>query len=276
MTARTLTFQVTSVEDLTPDVFRVRLEGRAEAVAHAPGQYLELKLDDDTWVPFSIANAHRGDGSIELHIQHWPERSNSRRLRELMQHLATLTVRLPGGECVLDADSRRPLLLIAAGTGFAQMKALLEAVFAADDALPVQFWWAVRERRDFYLESLAREWAERYPNFTFHAVTEEPLEPGFESERVFAHRGRIDEALAASLDDVSGHDVYLSGSPGMVYACIDTLAPLGLDPAHVYSDVFAYAPRDPLFPSGAGASGAGASGAAASAAPERAVKQRQG
>lgn len=248
MTARTLTFQVASVEDLTPDVFRVRLEGRAEAVAHAPGQYLELKLDDETWVPFSIANAHRGDGSIELHIQHWPERANSQRLRELMQHLARLTVRLPGGECVLDADSNRPLLLIAAGTGFAQMKALLEAAFAADDALPVEFWWAVRERRDFYLESLARDWAARYPNFSFHAVAEEPLEAGFEAERVFAHQGRVDAVLAESVGDVSGYDVYLSGSPGMVYACIDTLAPRGLDTAHVYSDVFAYAPRDPLFP----------------------------
>ena len=51
MTPRTLNCQVTAVEDLTPDVFRVRLEGRAEAMAHAPGQFLELKLDDDTWVP---------------------------------------------------------------------------------------------------------------------------------------------------------------------------------------------------------------------------------
>ncbi|WP_136069017.1 NAD(P)H-flavin reductase [Modicisalibacter radicis] len=248
MTARILTCQVASVEDLTPDVFRVRLEGRSEAVAHAPGQYLELKLDDDTWVPFSIANAHRDDGSIELHIQHWPERANSQRLRELMQHMSRLTIRLPGGDCVLDPDSARPLLLIAAGTGFAQMKALLEAAFAADSALPVMFWWAVRERRDFYLESLAREWAADHPNFSFHAVAEEPLDPGFADERVHVHQGRIDEALAAALDDVSGHDVYLSGSPGMVYACIDTLTPLGLEPGHVFSDVFAYAPRKPLFP----------------------------
>ena len=47
---------------------------------------------------------------------------------------------------------------------------------------------------------------------------------------------------------MSGHDVYLSGSPGMVYACVDVLASLGLDPSRVFSDVFAYAPRDPLVP----------------------------
>ena len=102
MTPRTLTCQVTAVEDLTPDVFRVRLEGRAEAMAHDPGQSLELKLDDETWVPFSIASAHRGDGTLELHIQHWPERENSARLGGLVVEAHHLTVRLPGGDCVLD------------------------------------------------------------------------------------------------------------------------------------------------------------------------------
>ncbi|MBR9905790.1 MAG: NAD(P)H-flavin reductase, partial [Gammaproteobacteria bacterium] len=77
MSARTLTCQVTEVENLNPDVFGVTLAGRPEAMQHAPGQYLELKLDDTTWVPFSIASADRSNGVIELHIQHWPERDNS-------------------------------------------------------------------------------------------------------------------------------------------------------------------------------------------------------
>ncbi|WP_192035432.1 NAD(P)H-flavin reductase [Halomonas sp. YLGW01] len=257
MTARTLTCQVTAVEDLNPDVFRVRLEGRPEAMAHAPGQYLELELDDDTWVPFSIANAHADDGTLELHIQHWPERSNSARLRELMQHAAHLTLRLPGGDCVLDANSARPLTLIAAGTGFAQMKAIVEAALASHAERPIALWWAVRERRDFYLESLAREWAANQPAVTFHAVTEQPIEAEDESDLeapdVKLHQGRIDEVIARDLASVAGHDVYLSGSPGMVYACVDALAPRGLDPARVFSDVFAYAPREPLVPASAAA-----------------------
>lgn len=252
MTARTLTCHVIAVEDLTSDVFRVRLEGRAEAVAHAPGQYLELKLDDETWVPFSIANAHRGDGTIELHIQHWPERENSRRMRELVEHSPHLTVCLPSGDCVLAPSGDRPLLMLAAGTGFAQMKALVEAALAADASRPIALWWAVRERRDFYLESLAREWAETHSNVTFHGVSEAPLGADFAGERVQAHQGRIDRVLADEFDDVSGCDVYLSGSPGMVYACIDVLAPLGLMPERTFSDVFAYAPRVPLIPPEAG------------------------
>ncbi|QFT86268.1 NAD(P)H-flavin reductase [Halomonas sp. THAF12] len=250
MTARTLTCQVVEVEDLTPDVFRVRLGGRAEAMAHAPGQYLEMELDPETWVPFSIANAHEGDGRLELHIQHWPERSNSARLRELLVEAQHLTLRLPSGDCVLDPDSTRPLLLVAAGTGFAQMKAIVEAALHADPAREIALWWAAKERREFYLESLAREWASQHPNLTFHGVSEQGMGDDFADERVRGHAGRIDAALGAALDDVdvSGHDVYLSGSPGMVYACVDVLASLGLEPSRVFSDVFAYAPRDPLVP----------------------------
>ena len=248
MTPRTLTCQVTAVEDLTPDVFRVRLEGRAEAMAHEPGQYLELKLDDETWVPFSIANAHEGDGSLELHIQHWPQRENSERMRELVKEARHLTLRLPGGDCVLDSESQRPLLLIAAGTGFAQMKAIVEASLHEAPERPIALWWAARERRDLYLESLPREWAAAHPNVHFHAVTEVVPEPPVTGERVSYHRGRIDQALAVGLEDVSGCDVYLSGSPGMVYACVDVLASLSLSPSRVFSDVFAYAPRTPLVP----------------------------
>lgn len=248
MTPRTLSCQVTSVEDLTPDVFRVRLEGRAEAMAHAPGQYLELKLDDETWVPFSIASAHTGDGSLELHIQHWPERENSARLRELIVVAHHLTVRLPGGDCILDPASQRPLLLVAAGTGFAQMKAIIEASLHESPQRPIDLWWAARERRDLYLESLPRQLAEQYENVRFHVVTEVAPETPVTGERIQGHLGRIDQALATGLVDASGHDVYLSGSPGMVYACVDVLASLGLEPSRVFSDVFAYAPRQPLVP----------------------------
>lgn len=246
MTTSILTFLIDAVEDLSPDVFRVRLQGRADAFSHAPGQYLELQLDDDTWVPFSIANSHVGDGVIELHIQHRSESENSVRVHEILRVARRVTLRLPGGDCVLDPDSIRPLLLVAAGTGFAQMKAIAEAALRDDPDREIDLWWAARERRDLYLERLPREWARAHPGFRFHAVTEALPEISWAGKRVTNHRGRIDQVLAAGLDDVSACDVYLSGSPGMVYACVDVLAFLGLEPSRAFSDVFAYAPRDPV------------------------------
>lgn len=249
MTARNLTCQVIEIEDLTPDVFRVLLEGRAEAMAHAAGQYLEMRLDDDSWVPFSIASRHAGDGRLELHIQHWPERSNSAQLRRMLAVSEQLTLRLPCGNCILDPTSERALLLIAAGTGFAQMKAIIEEAMHQSTERPIALWWATRERRDLYAEPLVREWVRRFPQLRFHGVCEAGFEDGFADEpRIEGHHGRVDSVLATQLTDVSDLDVYISGSPGMVYACVDVLASMALEPSRVFSDVFAYAPRDPLVP----------------------------
>ncbi|WP_027965884.1 NAD(P)H-flavin reductase [Halomonas halocynthiae] len=248
MSSRTLTCRVAEVEDLTPDVMGVRLEGRSEAMDHEAGQYLQLKLDDDTWVPFSIASAPNEDGVLELHIQHWPERRNTARLREHLVEAQQVTVHLCNGDCMLDPDSHRPLLLVGAGTGFAQMKALAEAALLDDAQRHVELWWAARERRDLYLESLPRKWAAEYPSVHFHGVSELGMHDGFDDDAVTGHHGRIDQVLASQLDDVSGYDVYLCGSPGMVYACVDVLASLGLSENRVFSDVFSYAPRDPLVP----------------------------
>ncbi|ALM51363.1 FAD-binding oxidoreductase [Halomonas huangheensis] len=248
MTAKTLTCQVIEVEDLTPDVFRVLLEGRNEAMAHAAGQYLEMRLDDDIWVPFSIASRHADNGRLELHIQHWPERSNSAQLRRMLVVAEHLTLRLPSGDCVLDPVGERPLLLIAAGTGFAQMKAIIEEALHWSPERPIALWWAARERRDLYAETMVREWVQAFPNLSFHAVCEVGFEEGFVEPRVEGHHGRVDSVLATQLSDVSAADVYISGSPGMVYACVDVLASVGLEPSRVFSDVFAYAPRDPLVP----------------------------
>ncbi|OLO09251.1 NAD(P)H-flavin reductase [Salinicola sp. MH3R3-1] len=248
MTIRTLTCQVETVEDLTPDVFRVVLEGRVEAISHAPGQYLELELHEGTWVPFSIACADNGEGQLELHIQHWPERTHSARLRELLTHRNRLSVRLPSGDCFLPAGGGQPLLLIAAGTGFAQLKAIVEAALAENPERDISIWWAVRERRDLYAESLARQWAQTYSHVHFHAVVE-AAETEFEAlPGIHWHRGRIDEALAAAFETLTGLEIYIAGSPGMVYACVDTLAPLGLAEHQVHSDVFSYAPRVPFLP----------------------------
>ena len=248
LTCKTLTCQVTAVEDLNPDVFKVTLAGRAEAMQHAPGQYLELMLDEATWVPFSIASCDHGDGTLELQIQHWPERDNSQRLRQLLQVANQLTVRLPSGDCVLDTQSERPLLLIAAGTGFAQMKAIVEAALRDQPTRPISLWWANREHRDLYAEDLACEWAQQYENVAFHAVPEFPLtEPLAPGERIAHHQGRVDLVLESELSNApvtpSDCDIYLSGSPGMVYACVDVLERLGVGNERMFSDVFAYAPR---------------------------------
>ncbi|MCM5704136.1 NAD(P)H-flavin reductase [Larsenimonas salina] len=237
MSPTVVTCQVEAVETLSEVVYRVFLKGESAAVAHAPGQYLELEQEGD-WLPFSIANHHQGDGELELHIQYAPENPRSKRLFERLFAHEAFQVRLPSGESVLDLDDDRPLMLIAAGTGFAQMKAIIEAALAHHPDRPVHLWWAGKTREDLYLESLPRRWSTEYPNVTFTPVIEAPSETDFDGMIE-----RVDRALHARVTSTREASIFISGSPGMVYAVVDTLDAIEPLTERVFSDVFSYAPR---------------------------------
>lgn len=225
------------METLSANVHRLLLRGDRAQIVFAPGQYLEIHVGE-SWLPFSIASAPTGDGTLELHVQYAPQSASARSLFELLAVGRELEVRLPGGEALLDLDDPRPLLLIAAGTGFAQMKAIVEASLAHRPDRPVHLWWAARERQELYLESMARDWQAQFPRFSFTPVVE-CHEEGFDGVVE-----RIDRALHQRLENAHEASIFISGSPGMVYAVVDTLERIAPAAERLFSDVFSYAPRD--------------------------------
>ena len=237
MSPTVVSCRIEAIETLSESVYRVFLKGDAAAIAHAPGQYLEIDIDGQ-WLPFSIANFHQGNGELELHVQQAPESSRSMALFDRLVAHGELTVRLPSGESVLEVDDSRPLMLIAAGTGFAQMKAIIEAALAHHPDRVVHLWWAGKTRADLYLESLARQWVTDYPNVSFTPVIEAPDEHDFDGMVA-----RIDRALHDCVTSTREASIFISGSPGMVYAVVDTLEAIEPLTERVFSDVFSYAPR---------------------------------
>ncbi|RKR04426.1 CDP-4-dehydro-6-deoxyglucose reductase [Kushneria sinocarnis] len=235
----TITCRIETIETLGADVHRVFLRTDQPVVTHAPGQYLELD-SGRAWLPFSIASAPRSDGLIELHVQYVAASENSQTLFERLRVGEMIDARLPGGECSFELGDPRPLLLIAAGTGFAQMKSIIEAALAHDPGHDIHLWWAGREREELYLESLVRRWVDEYPNVRFTPVVELPGEEDFDGVVE-----RIDRALHERVGSTREASIFIAGSPGMVYAVVDTLEALEPLTERVFSDVFSYAPRQP-------------------------------
>lgn len=246
MSVTTTIATIERIESLAPGIIQVFLRQQGEGIAHAPGQYLEVSVELDgvqKWVPFSIGNAYRGDGLLELHILRVAESKSNSALHALLKVGEQLNVRLPKGEAVLRPDDTAPLLLIGAGTGFAQMKAISEAVLAKDPDHHIDLWWAARHSRELYMGHLPREWAQRYPNFHYHPVVEEHQPGNDAQEDIELLIERIDNALAATLTATRHYSVYISGSPGMVYSVVDALEAIEPLTERVFSDVFSYAPR---------------------------------
>lgn len=230
--------QINSVERLGHDVDRVLLQLQ-HPVAFEAGQYLEIEVTQGNWVPFSIACAP-GSSQLELHIQYLPGREKSEQLFALLQPGNTLSLRLPAGDCFLQGEDR-PLLLVAAGTGFAQIKAIIEALWQQNWQAPVTLYWASKNRAGLYDLELAESWAKQHNHF--HLIPLIELADAQWKGRI----GRITEVLAADftpMDSAAKVQGYISGSPAMVYAVEDLLISRGMPPGALRSDVHAYAPRE--------------------------------
>jgi len=232
---RTLSCQLVSCEDVGGDVFRLLLRAPAGKLPryHA-GQYVLLEREDGEYSAFSLASAPGRGRELELHVL--ARESSAIDLLELIRRTGTARVQMPFGDTHLAELPEGPLVLIAAGTGMAQMHSLIEHCRAEGFAYPVHLYWGVRRPEDFYQLPHWQEW-KQMPNLSLHQIVSDL---GDWSGR----RGMLHEAVCEDFTDLELVHVYASGSPAMVYGTLDALVEAGMDAKQMRADVFAYAPRD--------------------------------
>lgn len=230
--------KVVDVRSISHDVYRVELQlpRRRELSFHA-GQYLSVNLPDAEPCYFSIASSPSAQ-NIELHIQATPEWVSAQKVIDALTSGGEVTVELPHGKACLASVPEKPLLLVAAGTGFAQMKSLVDYLRETSYSQPVKLYWGVRRHEDMYLRALAQQWQEEWPSFTFLPVV------GDDEDNDWAgHHDQLVRAVLASGMDWNNVEVHASGSPTMVYTLLDALVDAGLPESAFFSDVLEYAPR---------------------------------
>jgi len=220
---------------LSHDIIGLTLKlPRGTAFDYEPGQYLDFLLEDGKRRSFSIANAPNGE-TLEFHLRIAPGGRFARWVRDEMPERAILRIEGPLGAFYIREDSQRPMLLMAGGSGFAPIKAMLEAQFAQGLKRPAHLFLGVRSREDLYLDALARQWAEQQPLFRYTPVLSEP-DADWDGERGFVH-----EALLRAYPKLDGHEIYMSGPPVMVRSGKEAFIAAGLDADHLFYDSFDYA-----------------------------------
>lgn len=231
--------KVADVQSISHDVYRVELQlpRRRELSFHA-GQYLSVVLPDADPCYFSIASSPT-DQSIELHIQASPEWVSAQKVIDALTAGGEVTLEMPHGKACLASVPNKPLLLIAAGTGFAQMKSLVDYLRTTSYDQSVTLFWGVRRHEDMYLRSLAQRWEQEWPAFKFLPVVGDD-----EDNDWGGHHDQLVRTVLATGMDWDEVEVHASGSPTMVYTLMDALVEAGLPEAAFFSDVLEYAPRD--------------------------------
>lgn len=231
---RNLACQVTECTDVGGDVWRVGLRAPAgKPPRYHAGQYLMIERENGEKSAFSLASAPHVGRDLQLHVL---ARENSAiTLLEQLRRNPTVRIEMPFGDTHLSELPDGPLVLIAAGTGMAQMHSLIEHCRKAGFKHPVHLYWGVRRPEDFYQIEHWEEW-KKLPNLFLHQVVSDLC--GWEGRC-----GMLHEAVCEDINDLSAVHVYASGSPAMIYATLDALVEAGMDAHQMRADVFAYAPR---------------------------------
>lgn len=233
---RTLPCRLAEKTRLNHDVMRLRLKlPTGQRLAFRAGQYIEFLLPDGARRAFSIANAPHDDELLELHVRRVPGGRFTESIFESLAERAILRIQGPLGTFVLREASPRPILLVAGGTGFAPMKAIIEHALKRGIERPIRLYWGVRARADLYLAELPETWSEHYRNVSWRPVLSEP------DADWTGLRGWVHEAVLANEPRLAEYDVYLSGPPPMVDAGRAGFEAKGLSVEHLFSDAFEFA-----------------------------------
>ena len=231
---RKLACQVSECVEVGGDVWRVGLRAPAgKPPRYHAGQYLMIERENGEKSAFSMASAPHCGRDLELHVL--VREASAQSLIEQLQRNRIVHIEMPYGDTHLAELPEGPLVLIAAGTGMAQMHSLIEHCRAKGFKHPVHLYWGVRRPEDFYELPHWNEW-KQLPNLHLHKVVSDLC--GWEGRC-----GMLHEAVCEDISDLSSVYVYGSGSPAMIYATLDALVSAGMDAHQMRADVFAYAPR---------------------------------
>ena len=210
---RTLPARVQKLTLLAPDVMLVDLKlPSTEKLQYLAGQYINILLQDGQKRSFSLATPTHSENTLQLHIRNVPGGQFTEHVFNSMKERDILRLNGPHGSFYLREDSDKPMLLIAGGTGFAPIKAIVEYSIAQHLTRPMTIYWGGRTRSDLYLLPIAARWANEHKNIHFVPVLSEPQE----NENWRGRTGFVHSAAMQDFHDLSSYQVYVGGSPAMV------------------------------------------------------------
>ncbi len=235
---KTLPCRVVRMEKLAHDVMCLHLKlPQGQELTYLAGQYIDILLRNGKRRSFSLATCSQTDVDLQIHVRHVPDGQFTSHVFSGMKEKDLLRFQGPLGTFFLRADSDRPIIMMAGGTGFAPVKSILEQAFVDGVQRPIHLFWGVRARRDLYLNQLAEKWVHEHANLTYTPVLSEPLaddnwdgETGWVHDRVVSHH-----------PDLSTYEVYASGPPPMIEAGKAAFVAHGLDRENLYYDSFEFA-----------------------------------
>ena len=202
---RRMPCRVSTITRAAPDVAVLQLQLPAnDRLLYRAGQYIEFILKDQSRRSYSIASApHTQEQTpgIELHVRHMPGGKFTDHVFGAMKEKEILRMEGPFGSFFLREDAAKPIVLLASGTGFAPIKAIVEHMRHAGDTRPATLYWGCRTRADLYQHDWCERAAAAMPNLKYVPVLSEA-----QPEEAWTGRtGFVHQAVLPYFPDLRGN-----------------------------------------------------------------------
>ncbi|MBT2404506.1 flavohemoprotein [Streptomyces sp. ISL-87] len=197
---------------------------------YLPGQYVSVSSArvPTTWRTYSIANAPRPDHTVDLHVSRIEQGRLSTALVREVRPGEMLRLGAAGGQLTFRRTDR-PVSLIAAGTGWAPIRAMLEELSDHPPDQDVRLFVVARDAAHLYDRPLIDTLAAA---FGWLGVTYITPAPG-------QHPNQATDRLTTALGNRGmwpDQDVYLSGPPLFIEETAYLLEELGARPGRIFYD----------------------------------------
>ncbi|MBA1201123.1 MULTISPECIES: benzoate 1,2-dioxygenase electron transfer component BenC [Pseudomonas] len=223
---------ISSVRQLSESTIALSVKGESlSSLAFLPGQYVNLRVPgSDQTRAYSFSSLQK-DGEVSFLVRNVPGGLMSSFLSGLAKAGDAMSLTGPLGSFYL-REIKRPLLLLAGGTGLAPFTAMLEKIARDGSDHPLHLIYGVTNDFDLVELDKLEDFSARIANFTFSACVANP-------NSVHPHKGYVTQHIEPKHLNEGEVDIYLCGPPPMVEAVSGFIREQGITPANFYYEKFA-------------------------------------
>lgn len=185
---------------------------KAPPFAFWPGQYIDVLLKDSNNRSYSIASSPSRTDAMELHVRYREGGLFSELLfseKAVLKEKSILRIRGPLGTFTLK-NTKKPIILLATGTGFAPIASILRSMIINGDKRSVHFYWGARTETNLYQLQTAADLISQLPQARFTPVLSRP------QNNWKGAIGYVQDLAAKDYPDLHAYEVYACGSAAMI------------------------------------------------------------
>lgn len=222
---------ITTIDHVTDTCtyFAIKLDNRS-ALGFLPGQYVNIVVPGtDQTRSYSFSSGPQAD-EVAFLLRNTDTGALPTYLRERAKAGDRIEFTGPLGSFYL-REVKRPLLLLAGGTGLAPFLSMLEKIADTGVDAPVHLVYGVTNDSDLVRVDALEEFAKQLPNFTFTCCVADDAS-------AYPNKGYVTRYIEPGHVNGGDVDIYLCGPPPMVDAVRQWLEGNGIAPLNFYFEKF--------------------------------------